>query len=121
MIVGTSTGALIAFALTGGRFEDGERKTMDCDEIIEMYKKLSPMIFPKGGIVQRLASFIKRKLMPCLPNMQEYDSANLISELHKYFQNSTLSDFPEGCIAGTENPSNYMISFPSYKPSPWIR
>ena len=106
MIVGTSTGALIAFALVGGKLDNGARTTMDCDEIIKMYIDLSPKIFPKGGIIQP-GSYIKRWLMPGAPPMWTYDTTDYIKVLKHHFGNSTLSDFPEGCKAGTEK-STYM-------------
>jgi len=48
-IVGTSTGALIAFGLVGGNtHRNGERCPMTVEEIIELYKTVVPKIFLKS-------------------------------------------------------------------------
>ena len=54
MLLGTSTGSLMAFALVAGASIDGERTPMSVERIIEMYKEATPNIFHdrhvrKGG------------------------------------------------------------------------
>ena len=106
MIVGTSTGALIAFALVGGKEVNGERQPMTCNEIIELYKELSPKIFPKSrlfteaGILTRPCGATLRYLSPTTPPLWPYDPTQYVNSLHEHFGNATLSDFPKKCTAG---------------------
>ena len=106
MIVGTSTGALIAFALVGGRCdENGERAPMTLQEIIGMYKDLAPQIFPKPHMIKQVG-FITRPFMhlrkSCIPApLVPFKTKKVREELEKFYGQTTLSDFSkEGCVAG---------------------
>ena len=106
MIVGTSTGALIAFALVGGKQQDdGTRLPMDMEEIIDMYRNLAPKIFPKPHMFTK-AGFITRPFIKlrksCVPApLVPFKTKKVRKELDKFYGLTTLSDFPkEGCVAG---------------------
>ena len=96
MIVGTSTGGLIAFGLVGGkRSDDGKRLPMTLDECILLYLEETRKIFHKS-LGCRLLSFI-----PGVGKLFTYPQRNLQEVLEKQFEGSRLTDF-EGskCVAG---------------------
>ncbi len=103
MIVGTSTGALISFALVGGNSKSGSdgRAPMTVDEVIHMYKLATPRIFlkPNMSIVRSYLDTLASKMagMPLVP----YGTDGLNDLLVEYYGDATLKDFPsDGCIAG---------------------
>ena len=107
MIVGTSTGALIAFALVGGKAEDGKRQPMDCEQIKQMYKDLSPKIFSSYQFVRWGGQKFRNIKIPYfgkpfenVPPLRPYDSTQYLSSLNNTYGATTLSDYPRECFAG---------------------
>ncbi|XP_046841011.1 uncharacterized protein LOC124435104 [Xenia sp. Carnegie-2017] len=103
MIVGTSTGGLIAFGLVGGNKIDGDdskREQMSVDECIEMYRKKIKQIFKKS----RMQKFLSHT--PKLPNIpfKTYSKAKLEKVLKDQFGDCKLEDFRNidnlKCVAG---------------------
>lgn len=93
MIVGTSTGGLIAFGLVGGNTDDkGKRIPMSLKECIEMYLKNTRKIFQKSWS-QWLATgvFGLFSNIPPIP----YSQDNLKEVLANQFADSNLGDYKE--------------------------
>ena len=98
MIVGTSTGSLISFALVGGNEKDGKRVPMTIPEIIQMYKEVTPIIFKQGSL-GNFTNWFSKSLLGVPVVM--YGSEGISSALQKVYKEATLSDFRETrCIAG---------------------
>ena len=123
MIVGTSTGALISYALVGGN-EDldtgdcclqsfdllsmshkvnkclGDRTPMTVDQVIDMYKIATPRIFTKQHMnpIAGTMDYIARSLagMPLVP----YGTKGLEGLLKEYYGATTIRDFSHKCVAG---------------------
>ena len=90
MIVGTSTGALIAFGLVGGKSdEDGNRLPMTLEECIDMYKEKTKQIFTKSWPHWSLS------LIPGLGSIPftTYSKDNVKKVLLQQFGESCLGDF----------------------------
>ncbi len=114
MIVGTSTGALIAFGLVGGNVDaDGKtRIPMSAQEIIPMYKMETGGIFGKRDTkdcpsMVRFLIWLKDKLglFPDL-NLRPYSQDGLVNVLNRKFGDLEVDDIvlrnPDGswkCIA----------------------
>ena len=63
MVVGTSTGGLISFALVGGKENsDGQRVPMSVQEVIEMYKLATPRIFQVSGWWAKSINWLTNKM-----------------------------------------------------------
>ena len=98
MIVGTSTGSLISFALVGGNEKNGKRVPMTIQEIIQMYKEVTPIIFKQGSF-GNFTNWFSKSLLGVPVVM--YGSEGISSALQKVYKEATLSDFRETrCIAG---------------------
>ena len=110
MIVGTSTGSLISFALVGGNTEkDGDvdkRLPMTIKEVIEMYKKDTPIIFHQKWY-NRWINIISNWLFGI--SLVQYGNDGIISCLEDQFRDATLASFEDKqhCIAGVCN-KNYL-------------
>ena len=98
---GTSTGALIALGLVGGKEKDGKRVPLTTEEIVQLYIDMIPKIFKKAKanrgyrVVNRLFSCIK---VPLIPYTQEV----MMEELHKIYGDLKTSEIgdKDSCIAG---------------------
>ena len=102
MIVGTSTGSLISFALVGGNTEkDGDvdkRLPMTIKEVIEMYKADTPIIFQQN-CAKRLVNNISNSVLGT--TIIKYGNDGIVSCLEDQFGDATLADFEDQhCIAG---------------------
>ena len=98
MMVGTSTGGLISFALVGGKKNgDGQRVPMSIQEVIEMYKLATPRIFQVSGCWAKFMNWLTNKVagMPIFPYTQD----GISGLLDEYYGNTTLKDFESKCIA----------------------
>ena len=98
MIVGTSTGGLISFALVGGNENsDGQRVPMSIQEVIEMYKLATPRIFQLSGCWTKSMNWLTNKIagMPIFPYAQD----GISGLLDEYYGNTTLKEFDNKCIA----------------------
>ena len=95
MIVGTSTGGLIAFALVGGKTDsNGKRVPMSLRECIEMYLSKTEKIFEKTLFQKVVAFFSSVPLMA-------YSQDNLQKVLLDQFGKSMLEDFRDSeSVAG---------------------
>ncbi len=102
MIVGTSTGALIAFALIGGDVdaEHGTRKRMSLNKIKQMYLDETKNIFSgrvdDPGFSNRMSKFIqwakdKLNIMEDL-NIMPYSQDGLVAALKRVFGETTLDE-----------------------------
>ena len=90
MIVGTSTGALIAFGLVGGKSdEDGNRMPMTLEECIDMYKEKTKQIFTKSCFHSFLSKIPGLGSIP----VTTYSKDNLKEALLQQFGESSLGDF----------------------------
>ena len=103
MIVGTSTGSLISFALVGGNTEKDvdvdKRLPMTIKEVIEMYKKDTPIIFQQN-CAKRLVNNISNSLLGT--TILKYGNEGIVSCLEDQFSDVTLASFEDQhCIAGT--------------------
>ena len=103
MIVGTSTGSLISFALVGGNTEKDvdvdKRLPMTIKEVIEMYKKDTPIIFQQN-CAKRLVNNISNSLLGT--TILKYGNEGIVSCLEDQFGDVTLASFEDQhCIAGT--------------------
>ena len=98
MIVGTSTGGLIAFGLVGGNCdENGNRFPMTLEECILMYKKKTKKIFTKSWKKWALSWIPGLNNVPLTP----YPTDHLKEVLQEYFTDSSLADFSKSkAIAG---------------------
>merc|ERR1712223_57233 len=87
MIVGTSTGALISFALVGGNHDNGVRQPMTVEEVIDMYRIATPRIFQTSSKLQKILNWITNKLagVPIYPYGQE----GIGSLLDEYYGSTT--------------------------------
>ncbi|XP_046840312.1 uncharacterized protein LOC124434458 [Xenia sp. Carnegie-2017] len=103
MIVGTSTGALVAFGLVGGK-RVGKyhhiRERMSVDECIQMYLTKTKIIFKKT---------LMQKFLSCIPMLSSiplgtYSQANVKKVVKKQFSDCSLEDFRKlhdsKCVAG---------------------
>ena len=89
MIVGTSTGALVAFGLVGGNEKDGERVPMTLQECIDMYLEKTKKIFSNSG-----AHWFISHLPGCGGTpMTTYPQDNVKNVLVEQFGESCLVDF----------------------------
>ena len=109
MIVGTSTGSLISFALVGGNTEkDGDvdkRLPMTIKEVIEMYKKDTPIIFQQN-CAKRLVNNVSNSLLGT--TILKYGNDGIVSCLEDQFGDATLASFEDQhCVAGMCN-KNYF-------------
>jgi patatin-like phospholipase/acyl hydrolase len=100
MMVGTSTGALQAFALVGGNTDEvtQRRVPMPMKQLLELYRELPKKIFEKGWMAQT-ADFVTlgSSPVPLFP----YSREPLEKELDKVYKSTTLRDFDrDGPIAG---------------------
>ena len=89
MIVGTSTGALIAFGLVGGKVNGGERVPMTLHECIDMYLEKTKKIFEKSWshwFISHLPGFGGTP-------MTTYSQDNVKTVLVEQFGESCLVDF----------------------------
>lgn len=77
LIVGTSTGGIIALALGLG---------IRAEEILQFYEKYGPTIFPSTGVHRRLGLLLKRLVSP------KHSSKILRQRLHEVFRNRRLGD-----------------------------
>ena len=88
MIVGTSTGGLIAFGLVGGKTnEDGQRLPMTLNECIELYREKTRKIFRKSVGHWVLSHF------PGLSRLVSYPQKNVKEVLVEQFHGSRLGEF----------------------------
>ncbi|XP_046840154.1 uncharacterized protein LOC124434311 [Xenia sp. Carnegie-2017] len=118
MIVGTSTGGLIAFGLVGGnKVGDNhhERKRMSVEECIEMYRCNTEIIFKKTWM-QKFISFIPN----CFPvPYMTYPQANMEKAIKNQFGECDLSDLENridsygvvGAVAKKIHPDKYLVLF----------
>ena len=92
MIVGTSTGALIAFALVGGKENklNGKRLPMTLKECIDMYLKKTKEIFFKS-LMHRIITFLPGQC--CNIPLTTFPKANVENALLEQFGDSCLADF----------------------------
>jgi hypothetical protein len=100
MMVGTSTGALQAFALVGGNTDEvtQRRVPMPMKQLLELYRELPKKIFVKG-LMAAIADFLTLGFSPLLP--VAYSREPLEKELDKVYKSTTLRDFDrDGPIAG---------------------
>ena len=102
MIVGTSTGSLISFALVGGNTEKDvdvdKRLPMTIKEVIEMYKADTPIIFQQNW-AKRFVNKISNSLLGT--TILKYGNDGIISCLEDQFGDATLASFEDQeCIAG---------------------
>ena len=104
MIVGTSTGSLISFALVGGNTEGdngnaNRRLPMTIKEVIEMYKEDTPKIFQQN-CAKRLVNKISNSIIGT--TIIKYGNEGIMSCLEDQFGDATLTSFEDNnCIAGT--------------------
>ena len=97
MIVGTSTGALIAFGLVGGKENDGERVPMTLQECIDMYLEKTKEIFSKSWSHWIISHFPGCGSIP----LATYPQDNVNRVLLEKFGESYLADFEESnSVAG---------------------
>jgi patatin-like phospholipase/acyl hydrolase len=84
LIAGTSTGGLLACALTFPDFEgiDGDKRKYSLDDIEKIYTKKGSEIFPKTNKVRNLISWISPKFSP----------TNLEKILHDYFNDARITN-----------------------------
>ena len=103
MIVGTSTGSLIAFALVGGnaiKNSNGEiqREPMPVKEVIQMFKKMTPRIFQQN-FAKRFVNRISKSILGA--PVAKYGSEGLKSGLQETYEDATLASFKTSdCVAG---------------------
>ena len=111
MIVGTSTGSLIAFALVGGntvKKSNGEiqREPMPVKEVIQMFKKMTPRIFQQN-FAKRFVNRISNSLIGT--PLIKYGSEGIRSGLQETYEDTTLASFKTmDCIAGKVS---FFLSF----------
>ncbi len=99
----TFLGALISFALVGGKVQktagkSRKRYPMTVEEVFEMYSKATPNIFQVKGRFKRMMNWISAKMsgLPIYP----YDQDGITGELKKVYDSATLKDFDgQSCIA----------------------
>ncbi len=99
---GTSTGALIALGLVGGKEKDGKRVPLTTNEIVQLYKEMIPKIFKKAEAnwayraFNWLVSWFKE--VPLIPYTQEL----MMEELDKMYGDVKTSEIgdKDSCIAG---------------------
>ena len=100
MISGTSTGALIAFCLVGGKAdpETGKRLPMTLPEISDFYFQLVPKIFQAFSGLKAYTNGLSKAVIGS--QIDPFDSEDLHDFLKKTFGNATLLDFDQDkCIA----------------------
>ena len=92
MIVGTSTGALIAFGLVGGKENksNGKRLPMTLKECIDMYLKKTEEIFFKS-FMHRIITFLPGQC--CNIPLTTFPKDNVEKALLEQFGDSYLADF----------------------------
>ena len=98
MIAGSSTGALVTFALVGGKEDPktGKRVPMTLPEIIDFYKVLTPEIFVAfKGLKKYSNGLLKAKLGL---QFDPFDHTGLLNVLRKYWGHTTLQDIDNNCI-----------------------
>ncbi|XP_046840158.1 uncharacterized protein LOC124434316 [Xenia sp. Carnegie-2017] len=101
MIVGTSTGSLIAFGLVGGNKvgnDHHERKRMTIEECIQMYCAKTKMIFKKSWLHNFFSHVPGLSHIPIVPYSQE----NVKDTLYNQFGDCSLSDL------GGEHPLKHI-------------
>ncbi|XP_046840093.1 uncharacterized protein LOC124434255 [Xenia sp. Carnegie-2017] len=103
MIVGTSTGGLVAFGLIGGKRvgkDHHERERMSVDECIQMYLTKTKLIFKKSWMQFFLSFF---PILSSIP-FETYSQANVKKVLTDQFGDCNLEDFHKingsKCVAG---------------------
>ena len=100
MISGTSTGALIAFCLVGGKAdpETGKRLPMTLPEISDFYFKLVPKIFQAFSGLKAYTNGLSKAVIGS--QIDPFDSKDLHDFLKETFGTATLLDFDQDkCIA----------------------
>ena len=103
IIVGTSTGSLIAFALVGGNTiqesdDERQRAPMTIKEVIDMFKIMTPKIFHQN-FAKRFVNKISNSILgtPII----KYGSEGLLYGLEETFGDASLASFKgTDCIAG---------------------
>ena len=104
MIVGTSTGSLIAFALVGGNtVQEGngevQREPMTVKEVIQMFKKMTPRIFQQN-FVSRFINKMSHSMLGA--PVIKYGKKGLKSGLEENYKDATLASFKtKDCVAGS--------------------
>ena len=121
MIVGTSTGALIAFGLVGGKENDGDRVPMTLQKCIDMYLEKTKEIFSKSWLHWIISHFPGCGRIP----LTTYPKDNANKVLLEKFGESYLADFEEsnsvaGAVARQIDQKEELVLFDtrteSYKP-----
>ena len=92
MLAGSSTGALIAFALVGGLKDSktGKRMIMSVQEVIDFYLELIPKVFHDFKGMRKIANGLARKIIGA--QIHPYDNLILLREIERYFGQCTLQD-----------------------------
>ena len=98
MIAGSSTGALVTFALVGGKEDPktGKRVPMTLPEIIDFYKVLTPEIFVAFKGLKKYSNGILKAKMGL--QLDPFDHTGLLNVLRKYWGHTTLQDIDNNCI-----------------------
>ena len=103
MIVGTSTGSLIAFALVGGNIikkSNGaiQKEPMPVKEVIQMFKKMTPRIFQQN-FAKRFCNRLSKSFIGT--PVFKYGSKGIRSGLQETYEDTTLASFKAiDCVAG---------------------
>ena len=92
MFAGSSTGALIAFTLVGGKEDPktGKRMPMSVQEAINVYFELIPKVFHDFKGMRKVSNGLARKVIGT--QIHPYDNLILLREIERYFGESTLQD-----------------------------
>lgn len=108
LIVGTSTGGIIATGLTVT--EDGKTNLLTVDKLIELYTTNANFIFPKKRGISKLFQSVKSVFSP------KYSSDGLDKLLKTYFKNLKLSDTLKPiCVTSYDLMNNEISIFKSRK------
>lgn len=108
LIVGTSTGGIVAAGLTAT--EDGKTPLFEIDKLIELYTTRANDIFPKKRGIRKFIGGIKSVFSP------RYSASGLDSILKQYFKNLKLSDTLKPiCVTSYDLNNNEISIFKSRK------
>ena len=96
MIAGSSTGALIAFGLVGGKTDvhTGLRIPMSITDVINMYLTVFPKVFKDFTGWKKLKNALARKIIGI--QIDPYDTEIVKHNIEGYFGQSTLQDLDVG-------------------------
>jgi patatin-like phospholipase/acyl hydrolase len=108
LIVGTSTGGIVAAGLTAT--DDKKETLLTIEQIIDLYTKNADVIFPKKSGIGKIFNGVKSIFVP------KYSPVGLDNLLKKYFKETKLSDTLKPiCVTSYDLMNNEVSIFKSRK------